>query len=216
MTLTMKEPKKTPFEKILACCIHPVGILTAFLLIVISYLYLDRPIALYFQSNPIGSYGLIFNGLTLLGESKFYLIALFLLGLLCSFGIKKKALTSKVWFVWLCMAFSYTICLFLKIIFGRARPDLFLHEQIYGFHGLGLEHLYRSFPSGHTTTIMSIAFGLSVLYPKRMWIFLMVAILVAFSRIVLLQHFLSDILMATYLVILEVGLLKRVVYGKTE
>ncbi|WP_404818046.1 phosphatase PAP2 family protein [Reichenbachiella ulvae] len=57
-------------------------------------------------------------------------------------------------------------------------------------------HASRSFPSGHTTTAFVIAFCLSLLFQKRLltYAFLFVALLVAYSRMYLLQHFYIDIL----------------------
>ncbi|WP_348970709.1 glycosyltransferase [Chondrinema litorale] len=57
-------------------------------------------------------------------------------------------------------------------------------------------HASRSFPSGHTTTAFVIAFCLSLLFQKRLltYVFLFVALIVAYSRVYLLQHFYIDIL----------------------
>ena len=57
-------------------------------------------------------------------------------------------------------------------------------------------HLNHSFPSGHTTTIFAMSSMLSLFFKtKRMGlILLIIAILTAYSRIYLSQHFLQDIL----------------------
>ncbi len=69
-------------------------------------------------------------------------------------------------------------------------------------------HSYFSFPSGHTATIFCLAFLLSLLIKRRLVSagLLLIALLVAYSRVYLLQHFLMDVaagavigVMATYL-----------------
>ncbi len=54
----------------------------------------------------------------------------------------------------------------------------------------------NSFPSGHTTTAFCLFFGLALIISSRpgKWLFLIVALLIAYSRIYLSQHFLSDVL----------------------
>lgn len=56
-------------------------------------------------------------------------------------------------------------------------------------------HSFHSFPSGHTATMFCFAVLLSLLLRKR-WIsivLLVLAVLVGYSRIYLLQHFLMDV-----------------------
>jgi membrane-associated phospholipid phosphatase len=62
-------------------------------------------------------------------------------------------------------------------------------------------HLNNSFPSGHTTTIFSICSMLSLLYDSKKigFLLLLTAILTAYSRIYLSQHFLQDILAGSFL-----------------
>jgi len=79
------------------------------------------------------------------------------------------------------------------------------HE--FGFYGFKTSYDYWSFPSGHTTTIMSLAFGLSVLFPRYWVILVSSAVVVALSRVLLIQHYLSDVIVATYLALIEVTIL---------
>jgi membrane-associated phospholipid phosphatase len=68
-------------------------------------------------------------------------------------------------------------------------------------------HLYNSFPSGHSAT----AFGLFVIliyltknqWGKLAWLFL--ALLIAFSRVYLSQHFLMDILAGSFIGTIGMG-----------
>ena len=90
---------------------------------------------------------------------------------------------------------------------GRARPILLFQKQFYGFYGFHFDHNFWSFPSGHATTIMGLSFGLSILFPRYVKYFMLLGILVMTTRVILTQHFLSDVLIAAYLCLIEVGII---------
>ncbi|GAB4132682.1 MAG: hypothetical protein Fur0041_04220 [Bacteroidia bacterium] len=83
---------------------------------------------------------------------------------------------------------------------GEPRPKLYFIEQTGSDAALryvpGIEnHLFDSFPSGHTTIAFAFFFALSFLFKKKYWqvIFFFLAFLIGYSRIYLSQHFLSDV-----------------------
>ncbi len=82
----------------------------------------------------------------------------------------------------------------LKIVFGRARPFLWLKGDMSGFHFFRYGAKFASFPSGHTTTSVAAAVAFSILFPRYKWAFIAFAVLIAFSRIVLEAHYVSDVL----------------------
>jgi membrane-associated phospholipid phosphatase len=80
-------------------------------------------------------------------------------------------------------------------VFDNAlRPSILLKQ--FNLHFVeGVEMLgYHSFPSGHTTAAFAVFTTLAFIYPKSKFqiVFLFLALLTAFSRIYLLQHFLRD------------------------
>jgi membrane-associated phospholipid phosphatase len=91
-------------------------------------------------------------------------------------------------------------------VLGRSRPELLFNDGLYGFYGLKLSSKFWSFPSGHTSTIMGFVFGLCIVFPRDMYAFILTGFTIATSRILLTHHFLSDVLMATYLSFLEISL----------
>ncbi len=198
---------KSPFDRLLTWCIKPWVVIFVLATVVLSFLYVDRPLAAMIYVYPHELARLILTGLTLSGKSSIYLIALFLLALLFQYGFHKKQLAYNTWFLWCCVFFPNVMCLILKISFGRARPSLLFEQQTHGFYGFSKEPTYWSFPSGHTTTIMGLMLGLCVLFPRRSWVFLTIGLLVALSRILLLYHHFSDVFIAAYLAVIEVGLL---------
>ena len=91
---------------------------------------------------------------------------------------------------------------FKKIIFADAKRPTH-HKDLWGFYRSGELHVVEgvqqlsdfSFPSGHTTSAFSM-FCLIALLSKNKWIgFLcaVLAILIAYSRVYLCQHFFEDI-----------------------
>jgi membrane-associated phospholipid phosphatase len=81
----------------------------------------------------------------------------------------------------------------LKIMFGRARPYMWLKGDVSGFGFFRYGAKYASFPSGHTTTSAAAALAFGALFPRWRLAFLAVALAIALSRIVLGVHYLSDV-----------------------
>lgn len=81
-----------------------------------------------------------------------------------------------------------------KVLIGRARPDLFIAKGIYGFYGIQMDHHFHAFPSGHTMTAFTLASSFSLLAPRFRSLFLSGAFLLSMSRVVLLDHYLSDVI----------------------
>jgi membrane-associated phospholipid phosphatase len=98
---------------------------------------------------------------------------------------------------------SIVICLVLthflkRVVFpGQMRP-ISLEAKHYVLHkikGVYINHV-QSFPSGHTATAFATALVLSSVMRKRAWAAALplLAFLVAYSRVYLAQHFVSDVL----------------------
>ena len=78
----------------------------------------------------------------------------------------------------------------LKVAAGRARPAF---TQDAGWHGLRTGYKYNSFPSGHTAATTAF-FGALVFARRRVGLWLLpIPLLIAFSRIYLNAHYLSDV-----------------------
>ncbi len=84
----------------------------------------------------------------------------------------------------------------LKYIFNRPRPVTVFHEagiDLPLVEGIKMNE-WLSFPSGHTSAAFALMMCISVMLPKwwEKTICLLIAVLTAYSRIYLSQHFLAD------------------------
>jgi membrane-associated phospholipid phosphatase len=95
----------------------------------------------------------------------------------------------------------------IKYIAGRARPKLYFSEQLFGFDFFRWEHAWTSFPSGHSATALSVAMFLALLFPRWRFFWFFGGVIVAFSRIFLTQHYISDVIAGSFLGIVSTLLL---------
>jgi len=79
---------------------------------------------------------------------------------------------------------------------GTLRPKAFFEDMVdlHFVDGVHI-HSYNTFPSGHTATAFALTVFLAFIINKRSWsvALLMLAVLVGFSRVYLMQHFFFDI-----------------------
>lgn len=186
---------------------RPVLVIGYLAFIVISFLYWDKPLADYFHHLDLKGNASILNLITNIGLGALYFVSLPLLALYFRYRRQNRVWEARAWFLLLCLLISNMVCAVIKVSVGRARPELLFTENLYGFFGPHTQSCYWSFPSGHTTTVMSLTLGLGVLFPRYFYAFLTSGILLASLRIVLTHHYLSDVLTASYLVLLELGFL---------
>jgi len=81
------------------------------------------------------------------------------------------------------------------LFYGTPRPKSVLdHTLLHFVPGVNV-HAINSFPSGHTTTAFCLALFVALLFNHRVMtcLVLILALLVGYSRIYLLQHFLVDV-----------------------
>ena len=161
------------------------------------FYFLDIPLMMWFHQHQEATLRTIFKQITTAGESHWYII----LGLLL-FIIFRKHLP-KVASQGALLASSVVVsgiaALLFKTTFGRARPKLFLSDGIYGFNFFEIEHAWISFPSGHSATAFSVAMALALCYPRWRWLWFAGGALIALSRLILTQHYLSDVIAGSIL-----------------
>lgn len=164
---------------------------------VISYLYLDLPLFELLHPHRESSIMVPIDYLTELGKSTWYIILSLLLFVL--WIDKYPGRSDAALLILSTTIVSGILVNIVKVIFGRARPQLYADEHLYGFFWGKMDVLYRSFPSGHATTAIAVWLAFALLFPRyRIWL-ITIGILIALSRVALSQHYLSDVLVGGWL-----------------
>ncbi|KFJ39207.1 PAP2 superfamily protein [Francisella tularensis] len=89
----------------------------------------------------------------------------------------------------------------VKVILARYRPEMLLFDNHYGFHFFSFKKAYNSMPSGHTALTFAGLLAIANFFEKKYITLIAIIIsgLVAVSRIIILDHFISDVIVAAYI-----------------
>ena len=109
---------------------------------------------------------------------------------------------------WLSPIIAFAINIPIKLIFARPRPDL-----LQKFYPLNIPNY--SFPSSHAAVFFSLLPLLIARTKKLRYVWLVYAILIAISRILLKQHYFSDVV-AGALLGYSIGILILYALNKTN
>jgi len=190
-------------------------------LIVISYNFFDKPVATYFYMHR-ETYHHIGKLLSLTGESQWYIGAGLLGFLFFKYGKSNELYKNRFLFLFYANIFSGILSILLKWIFSRIRPVGLHHSpEEYGFllfqnydkgfwgqlkyHYITMFHhpsTYASFPSGHTVTIAATFTVMYLLFPRYLYLWIILGVSFASGRVLAGDHFISDIIAGTVVGIL--------------
>lgn len=186
----------------LACAVVAAVALGALILLV------DRPLARYCKQYPDPIHDAI-AAVSGLGEAAWYLVPSMLVFLFARFIVRRPALAARGLFVFLGVALAGLACDVLKIVVGRSRPWVLFAGGGYNFWPLHFNSNYQSFPSGHAASAAAAALALAVVAPRYRLGLLLVAALIALTRVVALAHYLSDVIAGAALAWLVVVSVQR-------
>lgn len=185
-----------------------LAIISMLILVVMFYHWWDISIERWFLAQPHSAIytfssllGLVFAS----GNWLFTAVICLMIGLLLFFIGKKHAARP-----WLFFAMAYILTFVLRTVFkfilARYRPELYFSHGLYGFHFFSLKHDWTSMPSGHAASAFGGFLALAAIIHKRWvtYLFLLLATIVALSRLVIVVHYPSDIIFGAYLGILAV------------
>jgi membrane-associated phospholipid phosphatase len=174
--------------------------------IVISYQWLDRPIAYFthahFHSSPL------FTTATYIPEvfTPLAVVAFIALGLR---SLLDKPLNRAEAVTLLCalsLVIASAIKNQLKFLFGRTWPETWVRDNpslirdgVYGFHPFHGGGGYESFPSGHTTGVVAVMAVLWICYPRFRPLYALLIAAVVIGLIGADFHFLSDCIAGAFL-----------------
>ncbi len=190
-----------------------IFVITAAIASAASYFWVDLPVADYFHGLGESLLYETFKTVTVLGESQWYLVA----GLLvwAFFRKSRPREASAGLFLFTSVAASGIIANVMKSLLGRARPRLHFNANVYGFDPFQIEYARLSFPSGHAATALGAATVLAILFPRFRPLFLLAGLTVAVSRVVLTQHYVSDIMAGSLLGAVTTAVLYRNLFRKS-
>ena len=162
----------------------------------------DAPVALWAQSWP-GPVLQFMNIVTALGLSDWILIPsaiLFVLTAALALLVRWRLMRTVLWqmaglyaFIFAGVGLPGLITVILKRIIGRGRPMHLIDTGLFGLEANLLDWTYQSFPSGHATTIFAAAVVMGFMSARLLLPALVVAVVVALSRIALGDHYPSDV-----------------------
>ena len=164
--------------------------------------FFDRPISVWGQGLP-EPVPAIMHWITRWGESDWQLIPALLVLLLTLAAI--PLVRSEIWraairevrvlagFVFVGVGLPSLISSLFKRLIGRARPEAWTAEAPVSFIPNLTIYDHQSFPSGHATTGFAMAMVLVFIWPRTLWPALLAAMLIALSRVITGQHYLTDI-----------------------
>jgi len=141
----------------------------------------------------------LFGFITIFGLAILYLVPSFAGFLIFKFLYKKKLWSMKALFIFASIAFSGILVDILKFISGRYRPIMLFNYGLYGFNFFETSSDLTSFPSGHASNITALMLSLYFIYPKYRNIYIIAAVLVIISRVIISAHFFTDVLAGSYL-----------------
>ncbi|NTW10669.1 MAG: phosphatase PAP2 family protein [Chlorobiaceae bacterium] len=178
-----------------------IASIAVFIVCTVSFFCADMQIALWVHGHQTLESNAIFKYLTRFGQSEWYLVPGFSAFLL--FRKNRPSVSRAGLFVFAAVAISGLAADLLKYLLPRARPGAFLESGWFGFRIFPLPHgwdnAWNSFPSGHSATAFSAAAVFSILFPRFRFLFFSAAALIAFSRIAVGKHYVSDVIAGSFL-----------------
>ncbi len=163
--------------------------------------FFDERVSLFFKSFDYTLFRVIFLYITRLGESTYYFAVSGSIMILTYFINRYWSRGALSCFI--SLFGSGIVVNFIKPVVGRVRPEYFLAGNDGSFHPLAFDishsstYMYHSFPSGHAATAISISVSLALLFPRYRYFFILYGVIIAFSRVIVMQHFLSDVLVGS-------------------
>ena len=191
---------------------------TAFLIVYgACYFYIDLPVTLYAHSHLQN--GLIFalSQAIAIPSLFFFAIGIFLFCSCFAWRFLSKQSNSKLLnleFTGASLVLTSFTMLALKHILGRYRPPMLFSQHLYGFNGPTNAYMQYSSPSGHSGMMFALMISLCFVIKNTLLrtLFILIAIGFALARVVVLKHYLGDVIFGAYLAFSICFLLKNTYY----
>jgi len=184
------------------------GLLITSLMVVISYQWLDRPIALLVHSEAQRAQHGWWKFLTYIPNPlvPLALIAFVLLGLRALISRSLRPYQAAALVCSLSVLVAEACKDQLKVLFSRTWPESwtgnnpsFIRDGVYGFNFMHGGGAYASFPSGHMATACAVLSVLWIWYPRLRWLLTAAGLAVGAGLVAANYHFLSDVIAGAFL-----------------
>jgi membrane-associated phospholipid phosphatase len=186
-----------------------VGFVWVALACLVAVVWIDRPLALFLKARVEGDWKGFWTIVTDIGLGwPWYVLAVAIL-LRCRLAMMAAIMdetwqrwrdVARVWLVFLAvLAGSGLLVTVLKHLIGRTRPVWLFREDIYTATPLAFQSAANSFPSGHSQTIWAVMTMLMAMYPRHWPTWVALGAAVAASRLFVTVHYLSDVLMGSFI-----------------
>ncbi|MFP5518783.1 MAG: phosphatase PAP2 family protein [Bdellovibrionia bacterium] len=189
-------------------------ILPAFILtvpfVILAMLFLDQELAYFFSlpaQEPIYRFA---KATTDIALAEFYFALAFGVFVLVKFlqwgykGNEALVVDRLVFFhrwsinYFVALITSGVLVHLFKNMFGRQRPHLSENFEPYVFSPFNFHWDWHSFPSGHSQVMFTSATMLSIAFPKLRVLWFTAASAIAFTRVLVQYHFVSDVIAGAF------------------
>ena len=166
------------------------------------FFWVDRAVDLWVHDNWAGT-GVFQAGtnISYLAQGAFVKLGLclgFILIIIIDPGLKRTA-TRHLLYICVTGACAIIIGDGLKYLLGRYRPIMLFEHNLYGLHFFSLKWALNSTPSGHTVRAFSLLTAVSLLHRRFAPVFLSMAALIGVSRVMVTDHYPSDVLCGAFI-----------------
>lgn len=170
-------------------------ILFGFFSVILVGFTLDQTLSLYFNRPELSETWLMARAITNVGLSEHYFLAAILLYIFARW-IRPQYTQLRKWSrnFFFALITSGIFIHILKFCVGRQRPHKTPDFDPFVFQPFTTHWDFHSFGSGHTQVMFTVATMLSLVMPKAKWLFFSIAAFFGFTRVIIHDHFLSDVI----------------------
>ena len=187
-----------------------LAIVSLVILYYIFYRWLDIPIAQWLRQHLNDSTLVKLSlGIKIVFSPQVWLVialASLIIGCWMHYGQKRTTMAQP----WLFFSMAYFLAFILgfifKFILARYRPELLFQSNVYGFDFFKLKDAFNSTPSGHALANFAALYAIAKILNKRAVtiLLMLLATVICFSRVIILDHYVSDVIFGAYVGILSV------------
>jgi membrane-associated phospholipid phosphatase len=170
---------------------------------VVSMFFLDTPASAWVRTLPRWFIDM-FEEITNFGLSGVFLFPFGFI-LLCLAAVMSPVLSRatqgviavlavRFGFLFLAIGLTGLFVTTVKRLIGRARPYMGNEDDPFNYWPFVWRSEYASMPSGHATTAVSAALAIGAIWPRSRGVMWLYAVIIMFSRVVVLSHHVSDVI----------------------